>query len=483
MSRSVLAIVLVIFVQASAAQAGQIVLLPTAEFGGATWRYTTSKPDDHWIEPDFDDASWKDGPAGFGTKGTPNTVIGTVWSAQDIWIRTAFDYDGRAFEKAALRMHFDEDAVVYLNGQQVAERKGYTVDYGQLDVTEALRKSLRKGKNVVAAAAHQTYGGQYIDLGLILDPEIEVELSVRGGEERTPSAGPLPPLAPLFDHALRDTSICVGPDGFYYLTGTTADNPAGSDDKTGWWYVNEGIRVWKSKDLIEWEPVGLVWALNTDATWAKQYKVDDGGTRRRACWAPDIHYLKGTFWLTYSMNYGGCGLLKSTTGKAEGPYVDIKQDGPVTGEIDPSLFQDDDGAVYWVYQNGKIARMSDDMTTLAEEPRLLKPSNHHQVGFEGAYLTKHNGRYYLICADFIDGFYHCMVAESDKVYGPYGPRYIAIPHGGHNMFFTDEQGRWWATFFGNDRAAPFLERPGIVPIELNGEGRVTPKQSAATERK
>jgi xylan 1,4-beta-xylosidase len=284
----------------------------------------------------------------------------------------------------------------------------------------------------------------------------------------------LPPIQPLFDHAVRDTSICVGPDGAYYLTGTTANNPAGSHDKTGWWYVNEGIRVWKSNDLKQWEPLGLVWSLDEDASWAKEFKTHKD-SRRRACWAPDIHYLKGTFWLTYSMNYGGCGLLRSASGKAEGPYEDVKKDGPLTGNIDASLFQDDDGKVYFVWQNGLIARMNDEMNGLAEKPRLLKPSNHKHVGFEGAYLTKKNRRYYLICADFFDGRYHCMVAEADNVYGPYGPRYLAIPHGGHNMFFTDNEGRWWATFFGNDRTAPFRERPAIVQIELGFDNRVQPK--------
>lgn len=296
-------------------------------------------------------------------------------------------------------------------------------------------------------------------------------------------------VQPLFDHAVRDTCICVGPDGAYYLTGTTANNPAGGHDKTGWWYVNEGIRVWKSRDLKTWEPLGLVWSLDRDATWAKAFKTDRRGNRKRACWAPEIHYLKGTFWLTYSMNYGGCGLLKSTTGKAEGPYVDVKKDGPLTGQIDASLFQDDDGKVYWIYQNGKIARMKDDMTGLAEEPRLLKPADHKHVGFEGAFMTKRNGKYVLICAEFNrrgqTSTYDCMAAVSDRLYGPYSQRYMAIPHGGHNMLFKDRHGRWYSTFFGNDSRAAFRERPGILPVAFDATGHFKPtmRTSVSSEQR
>jgi hypothetical protein len=446
------------------ANAAETTLLPAATQEATTWRYTFEKPEGDWFKSDYDDSAWKKGPAGFGTKETPGAIIGTTWDTPDIWLRTTFDYDGRAFEKAGLRIHHDEDATVYLNGQRIFAVAGYVREYELHDASAAVKNALQEGHNVLAVTCHQTYGGQSIDVGFVLDPKNEPVQRLS-----------LPPIKPLFDHAVRDTSICVGPNGTYYLTGTTANNPAGGHDKTGWWYVNEGIRVWKSKDLKQWEPLGLVWSLDKDATWAKEFKVDGRGNRRRACWAPDIHYLKGTFWLTYSMNYRGCGLLKSTTGKAEGPYKEVKKDGPLTGNIDASLFQDNDGKVYFVWQNGLIARMNDDMTGLAEEPRLLKPSNHKQVGFEGAYLTRHNDRYYLICADFIQGMYHCMVAESENVYGPYGPRYLAIPHGGHNMFFTDTEGQWWATFFGNDGRAPFRERPAILRIELDEAGRVRPR--------
>jgi beta-xylosidase len=156
----------------------------------------------------------------------------------------------------------------------------------------------------------------------------------------------------------------------------------------------------------------------------------------------------------------------------------VKPDGPITPEIDASLFQDDDGQVYFVFQNGKIARMNDDMTGLAETPRLLKPANAAHVGFEGAYLTKIAGRYHLIAAEFNkrDGVnaYDCMVASADNIHGPYGNRYLALPHAGHNMFFKDLHGQWWATFFGNDSHAPWREQPGMLPIRLDNEGKVVP---------
>jgi len=292
-----------------------------------------------------------------------------------------------------------------------------------------------------------------------------------------PARPPLPPVQPLFDFPVRDTCVCVGPDGTYYLTGTTGFPQ--------WWETNEGIRVWKSKDLKNWEPLGLVWTFEKDGTWQKAFKEGAGrsaGKKRRAIWAPELHYFKGTFWVAYCVNYGGTGVLKSTSGKAEGPYVDIKPDGPLTPQIDASLFADDDGKVYFVYQNGKIARMKDDMTGLAEEPRQLAPANARQVGFEGAFITKIGKRYYLVCADFLgqgkDRMYDCVVASADSVYGPYGDRYVAVAHGGHNMLFKDLQGQWWATFFGNDATAPFRERPAMLRISIDKEGRVSPLMPA-----
>lgn len=279
-------------------------------------------------------------------------------------------------------------------------------------------------------------------------------------------------LKPLFDYPIRDTSICLGPDGIYYMTGTT-----GAPDM---WAVTGEIRVWKSPDLINWEPVvtkprtrSVVWSIDRDGTWEKKISIRDGAPFR-PLWAPEIHYLKNTFWITYSIPWLGNGILKSVTGKAEGPYVCINPHGPISNDIDASLFEDDDGTIYFVCGNGKIRRMKDDMSGPAEIQHAISASDGKRIGFEGAFLFKANGKYHLTAANFVDGSYHCYSASADSVYGPYGDRYLAVPHGGHNVFFRDKQGNWWSTFFGNDKKCPFRERPAILRVEFDSQNRIQP---------
>lgn len=290
----------------------------------------------------------------------------------------------------------------------------------------------------------------------------------------------------LMEQPLRDTSICRGPDGTWYLTGTVPP----------FWSYNEGIKLWKSPDLVQWTPLGFVWKYG-ESPWHKKYLE-----AKKPLWAPEIHYCKNTFWLTYSLpgwdgtgKTSGSGLLRSTTGKPEGPYVDVQPAERLGDEIDASLFEDTDGSVYFLWHCGKIAKMKSDMSGLAEPYHWLKtvtadaaPRHHsdlcagifgadatHHVGFEGAFVFKAKGRYYLSCAESYDGRYSCMVASATNIYGPYGPRYEAIPHGGHNVFFTDAQSQWWSTYFGSDDTAPWREQPGILPVAFDENGRIQPQ--------
>ena len=301
-------------------------------------------------------------------------------------------------------------------------------------------------------------------------------------------------LRKLMDVPLRDTSIDRGPDGTWYMTGTVEP----------FWGFNQGIQMWKSPDLTNWTALGFVWKYG-ESPWHKPYLK-----HRKPLWAPEVHFLKGTFWLTYSMpgwdgtaKTSGCGLLKSTSGKAEGPYTDMHPGERLGDEIDGSLFQDDDGSVYFLWHSGKIAKLKSDMSGLAGPYRWLRttvpdpnPAHHSSlcagifgkdsfdhVGYEGMFLFKANGRYFLCCAEQFNGRYSCAVASSTNLFGPYGARYEAIPHGGHNTFFKDGQGQWWSTYFGSDDTAPWRERPGVLPIEFDSDDRVAPSKVLATRQR
>lgn len=132
------------------------------------WRYTTKKPPEHWFQIAFDDRKWKTGKAGFGTKGTPGSIVHTEWNGREIWMRSDFGLT-EIPSKLTLSVHHDEDAEVYLNGKPIAAFKGYVTQYKTVDVTSAAKDVLQTGKNVLAVHCRQTGGGQYIDVGLTGD--------------------------------------------------------------------------------------------------------------------------------------------------------------------------------------------------------------------------------------------------------------------------------------------------------------------------
>ena len=313
-------------------------------------------------------------------------------------------------------------------------------------------------------------------------------------------------VSPLFDYWIRDTHITLAHDGFYYLTGTT--RAAGEEAA---FRFNDGIHLWRSPDLSHWIDLGLVWSFDRDGTWENRWFRPMGGGKEcpssdpdahRALYAPEIYSINGDFYITASINWprqeegdpGSCTfLLKSISGKGEGPYADC-HGGPLTKRIDSSLFQDDDGTVYYIWQDGNIARMKDDMTGFAEEPR--KMIQHHfdpEPYCEGVSLFKYGGKYHLLLAiwtmdeggkaGYFPGSkeqklsYDCVIASSDNIYGPYSERYTAITGGGHNTIFRGKDGKIYATMFGNpvnESFAPFYARPAIMEMEYAGS-RFYPK--------
>ena len=141
-------------------------LLADARKGTESWFYTTTKPADNWMKPDFKTEGWKQGPGGFGTKGTPGAIVRTEWATDHIWLRKTLSLSALP-ARLALDVHHDEDIFVYINGKLVFEEKGFLKTYQQVTLGAEAIQALKLGDNVIAVSCRQTGGGQYVDLGLV----------------------------------------------------------------------------------------------------------------------------------------------------------------------------------------------------------------------------------------------------------------------------------------------------------------------------
>lgn len=128
------------------------------------YKYVTEKPADGWTGDGFDDGGWKAGLAPFGSHD-----MRTEWKTPEIYFRKTFDYDGGPLTHGAIVIRHNDRTEVYVNGQQVAAVHG-SKGYYLILATEELNKALKKGRNTLAVHSHEGGKGQWIDLGILIDP-------------------------------------------------------------------------------------------------------------------------------------------------------------------------------------------------------------------------------------------------------------------------------------------------------------------------
>ena len=177
----------------------------------------------------------------------------------------------------------------------------------------------------------------------------------------------------------------------------------------------------------------------------------------RQMWAPDVAFSNGRYYLYFpARDKEGIFRIGVASGtKPEGPFT--PEPTPIKGSlsIDPCVFRDDDGTFY-MYFGGlwggqlqcwatgkfvadattppvdqpalcpKIARLTPDMLQFVEPPRdlpildasgsLLKAGDTHKRYFEGPWMHKYRGTYYL---SYSTGDTHTLVYATSK--SPQGP--------------------------------------------------------------
>ena len=138
---------------------------PTASSKAWVGKYTFTQPEIGFKKPDFNDSQWKEGKAAFGTEGTAS--MKTLWDTKDIWVRreVMITEDPSTLD---LYVEYSHDDVyeMYINGVQIVKTGNEWKDNVRIPLSAEAKKTLVKGKNIIAAHCHNTTGGGYVDFGL-----------------------------------------------------------------------------------------------------------------------------------------------------------------------------------------------------------------------------------------------------------------------------------------------------------------------------
>ncbi|OOM70183.1 Non-reducing end alpha-L-arabinofuranosidase BoGH43B precursor [Clostridium puniceum] len=215
---------------------------------------------------------------------------------------------------------------------------------------------------------------------------------------------------PIMPGFYPDPSICRVGEEYYMINSSFAFFP--------------GIPIFKSTDLVNWEQIGHV--LDRES----QLNLDGAGYSG-GIFASTIRYHEGLFYIiTTNMSNGGNFIVtaKNPKGSWSDPYWIKDADG-----IDPSLFFDDDGKVYYTgTRTSENPEYMGDHEIWLQEIDLnymkLKGKSHilwkgalKNASFvEGPHLYKINGYYYLIISEGGTEHYHSVtIARSKEILGTY----------------------------------------------------------------
>ncbi len=239
-----------------------------------------------------------------------------------------------------------------------------------------------------------------------------------------------------------DPSVCRVGEDYYLVTSSFEYFP--------------GVPIFHSRDLVHWRQIGHC------LTRPSQLPLERAPSST-GIYAPTIRHHDGMFYMVTTNVSDGRHLYVSTQDPAgewsEPVWVDVRDQ--IGGSIDPSLFFDDDGAVYltctvpgWRIFQAQIDLASGKLLT---EPCLISRGTGNRWP-EGPHLYKIGGLYYLMLAEGGTEYGHLeSIARGESPWGPFEP----CPHNpilthrnvespiqatGHADLIQAHDGSWWLVF-------------------------------------
>ncbi|MBE5966642.1 MAG: glycoside hydrolase family 43 protein [Lachnospiraceae bacterium] len=290
-----------------------------------------------------------------------------------------------------------------------------------------------------------------------------------------------------------DPCICKGLDKWYIAVSTFE------------WYP--GVSIYESEDMVNWtlkiNPLERSSQLNLVG------EQPSGGI-----WAPSLTYADNKYWLVYTDNklWKGETSLQPlrdmhdylvTAPSIEGPWSEPIH--LISDVYDPCLYHED-GRKWLVYTKRDFRGVYRDLITgifireysdregklIGEEKLIYQGANikhdfyiSTQI-YEGPYLMKRNGYYYLITAEGGPGYTHCnCVSRSRNLMGPYEfhpytPMLTSmnsnssIQKAGHGNMVEGPNGEWYMTYLcgrpmPHRKNSPLGRETGICPIKWEND--------------
>ncbi|MFW5656239.1 MAG: glycoside hydrolase family 43 protein [Bacteroidota bacterium] len=254
------------------------------------------------------------------------------------------------------------------------------------------------------------------------------------------------------------------------------------EDESTWFTMNDW-RLYTTEDMVNWTDHGAVLAYS-DFSWAKMN-----------AWAPQCIERHGKFFmyvpLTMKNNQNAIGV--AVADNPYGPFIDplgkpLVQSGH--GDIDPSVFIDDDGQayLYWGNPNCYYVKLNEDMISYEgdiERIPMVPESFGKREGNpdrptlyeEGPWLYKRNDMYYLL---FAGGPIpeHIGYSTSNSPTGPWEYQGVLMPTEGNSFTnhpaIVDYKGNTY--FFYHNGALPggggFTRSVCVEEVSFNNDGTI-----------
>ncbi|GEM_PF-292703 len=318
------------------------------------------------------------------------------------------------------------------------------------------------------------------DWPLLFNADFSPKPALAGLAEGLGTAGPVA-VFDSFEYRGRDEIFEALPDGHFQNPVAAGFFPDPSIARVGddYYMANSsfaylpGVPISHSRNIVDWTLIGHALTRPEQADFA-------GLGVSRGIFAPTLRHHDGTYYLaTTAVDAGGNFYV--TAGDPAGPWSDPVWLPEVDG-IDPDLFFDEDGRA-WLAHNGPppgaprydghraIWLWELDLEAGAVVPgsrRLLVDGGsdpaREPIWVEGPHLFRHNGWYYLICAEGGTGGNHSeVVFRARRLTDPFvawddnpiltqrdlpADRTNPVTSAGHADFVQTPQGDWWSVFLG-----------------------------------